>query len=61
MDHRMILSKDDPILPMLNDINEPVYVLDDNPTAENIAKHIHEQARKAGNKGFRSPGSPLFT
>ena len=48
MDHRMILSKDDPILGMLNDINEPVYVLDDNPTAENIAKHIHEQARKAG-------------
>ena len=48
MDHKMILSKDDPILGMLNDINEPVYVLDDNPTAENIAKRIHDEARKAG-------------
>lgn len=48
IDHKMILSKDDPILGMLNDINEPVYVLDGNPTAENIAKHVHEQARKAG-------------
>lgn len=48
MDHKMILSKDDPILGMLNDINEPVYVMDENPTAENIAKEIHVEARKAG-------------
>ena len=48
LDHKMILSKDDPILGMLNDINEPVYVMNENPTAENIAMHVHEQARKAG-------------
>ena len=50
MDHKMILSKDDPILSMLLDLNEPVYVMDENPTAENIAKHIHEQAQKNGLK-----------
>ena len=48
MDHKMILSKDDPILNMLLDLNEPVYVMDENPTAENISKHIHEQAQKTG-------------
>ena len=48
MDHQMILGKDDPILNILQDLNEPVYVMDENPTAENIAKHIHEVAQKAG-------------
>jgi 6-pyruvoyltetrahydropterin/6-carboxytetrahydropterin synthase len=48
MDHKMILNRDDPILGMLTDINEPVYVMDENPTAETIARHIHEQARAAG-------------
>ena len=48
MDHRMILSKDDPILNMLLDLNEPVFVMDENPTAENIARHIHEEAQNAG-------------
>lgn len=48
IDHRMILSKDDPILNLLQDLNESVYVMDENPTAENIAKHIHEEAQKAG-------------
>ncbi len=48
MDHQMILSKDDPILNLLLDLNEPVYVMDDNPTAENIAKRIHEEATNAG-------------
>tara|TARA_B100000809_G_scaffold24522_1_gene21440 strand:- start:108 stop:536 length:429 start_codon:yes stop_codon:yes gene_type:complete len=48
MDHQMILSKDDPILNLLLDLNEPVYVMDENPTAENIAKRIHEEAQNAG-------------
>ena len=48
MDHQMILSKDDPILKLLLDLNEPVYVMDENPTAENIAKRIHEEAQNAG-------------
>lgn len=48
LDHRMILSKDDPITTMLSEIGEPFFVMDRNPTAENIAKHIHEEAKRAG-------------
>ena len=42
LDHRMILHKDDPVLPLLLHQNEPVFLLDVNPTAENIAKVIFE-------------------
>lgn len=47
-DHRMVLSKDDPIAPVLMDLNEPVYLMEVNPTAENISKHIYMIARKQG-------------
>jgi 6-pyruvoyltetrahydropterin/6-carboxytetrahydropterin synthase len=42
LDHRMLLHRDDPVLPMLKQQGEPVYVLDVNPTAENIARIIYE-------------------
>jgi 6-pyruvoyltetrahydropterin/6-carboxytetrahydropterin synthase len=42
LDHRMILHKDDPILPHLKKEGEPVFLLDVNPTAENIAKLIYD-------------------
>ncbi|MBI2807018.1 MAG: 6-carboxytetrahydropterin synthase [Planctomycetes bacterium] len=42
LDHRMILHKDDPILPTLKQQGEPVHVIDVNPTAENIAKLIYD-------------------
>jgi len=48
MDHRMILNKEDPIIKVLTDLREPVYVMDQNPTAENIVKHIHEEVQKVG-------------
>jgi 6-pyruvoyltetrahydropterin/6-carboxytetrahydropterin synthase len=48
LDHRMILRKDDPFVPILTDMGEPVYLLDDNPTAENISKHIFQQSRSKG-------------
>ncbi len=48
MDHRMILTKEDPIIKVLNDLGEPVYVMDQNPTAENIVKHIYEEVQKSG-------------
>jgi 6-pyruvoyltetrahydropterin/6-carboxytetrahydropterin synthase len=48
LDHRMILCKDDPVIPMLQEMNEPLYLLDENPTAENIAKLIFEKTRAAG-------------
>src|SRR5947199_10837506 len=37
LDHRMLLHKDDPSLPALRQLGEPFYVMDVNPTAENIA------------------------
>ena len=43
LDHRMLLCKADPILPALK--GELVYVMDENPTAENIAKLIFQHAR----------------
>ncbi|MGL4462913.1 MAG: 6-pyruvoyl trahydropterin synthase family protein [Planctomycetia bacterium] len=48
LDHRMILHEDDPILPVLREMKEPVYVVDRNPTAENIAKLIYDVAVSHG-------------
>lgn len=48
LDHRMILHRDDPVVPLLRDAGEPLYLLDVNPTAENIAKLIFEKTRDAG-------------
>jgi len=48
LDHRMILHKDDPLLPSLQKQNEPVFLIDVNPTAENIAKLIFEYAAGQG-------------
>ncbi len=42
LDHRMILQRADPMVPILREMNEPVYLIDTNPTAENIARLIHE-------------------
>jgi 6-pyruvoyltetrahydropterin/6-carboxytetrahydropterin synthase len=48
LDHRMLLHRDDPVLPFLRQLNEPVHVLDVNPTAENIARLIHDYAAAQG-------------
>jgi len=48
LDHRMILHEKDPLLPVLKKAGEPVYLLPTNPTAENIARLIYEEARKKG-------------
>ncbi|HUJ11346.1 MAG TPA: 6-carboxytetrahydropterin synthase QueD [Verrucomicrobiae bacterium] len=45
LDHRMLLHKDDPILPILKQRGELYYAMDENPTAENIAKLIFQHAR----------------
>jgi 6-pyruvoyltetrahydropterin/6-carboxytetrahydropterin synthase len=42
LDHKMLLHRDDPLLPLLRMQNEPVHVLDVNPTAENIARLIFD-------------------
>jgi 6-pyruvoyltetrahydropterin/6-carboxytetrahydropterin synthase len=48
LDHKMLLHKDDPILPLLRQHGEPVYVLDVNPTAENIARLIYDYTVSQG-------------
>lgn len=48
LDHRMILCRRDPAVEILKKMGEPFYLLDDNPTAENIAKHIFEIAHRQG-------------
>ncbi len=45
LDHKMILHHDDPVLPELRRQNEPVVVVDVNPTAENIARMIFDYAK----------------
>jgi 6-pyruvoyltetrahydropterin/6-carboxytetrahydropterin synthase len=44
LDHRMILNEGDPAVPIMGDLGEPVFLLPHNPTAENIARLIYEQA-----------------
>jgi 6-pyruvoyltetrahydropterin/6-carboxytetrahydropterin synthase len=48
LDHQMILCKDDPLVPVLKEKGELFKVIDDNPTAENIAKLIFTYAREKG-------------
>ena len=48
LDHRMLLNKKDRLIPFLKKSGEPLYLLDANPTAENIAKLIYEEAQKKG-------------
>ncbi|MBS1954065.1 MAG: 6-carboxytetrahydropterin synthase [Cyanobacteria bacterium SZAS-4] len=48
LDHRMILSQEDPLLPVLKSAGEPVFVMNVNPTAESIAKLIFDFVDGAG-------------
>jgi 6-pyruvoyltetrahydropterin/6-carboxytetrahydropterin synthase len=48
LDHRMILCRDDPAVPALQKLGEPLYLIDTNPTAENIAKLIFEFTAQRG-------------
>jgi 6-pyruvoyltetrahydropterin/6-carboxytetrahydropterin synthase len=48
LDHKMLLHRDDPLLPLLRQHGEPVYVLDVNPTAENIARLIYDYTAGQG-------------
>jgi 6-pyruvoyltetrahydropterin/6-carboxytetrahydropterin synthase len=48
LDHKMILRHDDPLVKPLQELGEPVYILESNPTVERIAKLIYDHAREAG-------------
>ncbi|MDR3182575.1 MAG: 6-carboxytetrahydropterin synthase [Planctomycetaceae bacterium] len=48
LDHRMILQSGDPLIAALFELDEPVYVMPEAPTAENLAKLIYCQAAQLG-------------
>lgn len=48
LDHRMLLNKRDSLVPTLRSIGEPMFLMDENPTAENIAKLIYEFTASRG-------------
>lgn len=47
-DHRMLLAKEDPLLPTIKKIDKTVVTLPFNPTAENLAKALFQKSRKLG-------------
>ena len=44
LDHKMILSAADPLLPLLQSLGEPVFAIEENPTAETLAKLLFDAA-----------------
>lgn len=48
LDHNMLLHEFDPVLPGLQAAGERVYVMQANPTAENIARLIFDQVAAGG-------------
>jgi 6-pyruvoyltetrahydropterin/6-carboxytetrahydropterin synthase len=48
LDHRMLLHKTDPFVPILQQHGEPLFIMEENPTAENIAKLIYDFSASRG-------------
>ena len=48
LDHRMILHRDDPAVALLRQLDEPVYLMEVNPTAEAMAQMIFDYAQQQG-------------
>ncbi|HEY3789001.1 MAG TPA: 6-carboxytetrahydropterin synthase [Urbifossiella sp.] len=48
LDHRMLLHRDDPMIPELKKMGELFVEIDVNPTAENISKMIYDYAVSHG-------------
>lgn len=48
LDHQMLFHKDDPLLPIFRDHDQPVFVMEENPTAESIARLIFDYAKSQG-------------
>lgn len=48
LDHKMILRKDDPAVPALKRLKEPLLLIDENPTAETLAHLIYDVAKRLG-------------
>ena len=45
LDHTMLLCRDDPLIPVLRERDEKFYLMEKNPTAENLAEHIYDYAQ----------------
>ena len=48
LDHRLLLHRDDPLVQILRRQDEPVFLMDTDPTAESIARLIFEIAASRG-------------
>ena len=48
LDHKMLLHRADPLVAVLHEHRQPCYLMDANPTAENIAKLIYDYAHAQG-------------
>lgn len=48
LDHNLLLHREDPLLPMLQQAGERVLVLDQHPTAEALAAMIYRELRDKG-------------
>lgn len=48
IDHNMLLYREDPVLPILQAAGERIFVMDSNPSAENIARLIYEHVKAGG-------------
>lgn len=48
LDHRMLLRKDDPLVKVLQQHDEPLFLMDTDPTAEAIARIIYDYAASQG-------------
>ncbi len=62
LDHRMLLHRDDPLVGVLKKHDEPLFLMDRDPTAEAIARVICEHAMSRGLKVsavrlWETPGS----
>jgi 6-pyruvoyltetrahydropterin/6-carboxytetrahydropterin synthase len=47
-DHKMILRRDDPLVKPLQELGEPMFLTDANPTIEHLAKLIFDYAGSQG-------------
>ena len=48
LDHKMILRRDDPLVPALQALSEPIFLVDSNPTVELVARLIYARAKEEG-------------
>lgn len=47
-DHKMLLRKDDPLVEEFRKRGEPIFLFDENPTAETFARFLFEMMRQKG-------------